>query len=345
MSSGELAILCLFGEILRQSDNLGINTALEQIEGIVLVDEIDKHLHIKLQKEILPTVFNLFPNVQFILSSHSPFLSMGLADICPNRAKIFDLDRGGLISEPTTNEQYQEVYNMILSENDKVLEEYNSLRTLIKESTTPIVIPEGKTDTMHLEKAFKELNIDNLEVNFYQHIESDGGSSVTKTLLENLSKIPQSKKIIGIFDRDELDIISDLEKDGQSFKSYGNNVYAFCIPVPPTRKDYKNISIEFYYSDDEIKKEKEGKRLFFTNEIEELHNKTKKCSEIRKLVEPNLDNEYDKKVFCKDIGKEQGMHSKSVFANLVLKDEDFTKNFDFSNFNLIFDRIRNIISL
>lgn len=42
--------------------------------GIVLIDEVDKHLHITLHFSILPKLFELFPNIQFIVSSHSPFL-------------------------------------------------------------------------------------------------------------------------------------------------------------------------------------------------------------------------------------------------------------------------------
>jgi hypothetical protein len=80
LSSGESSMLCLFGELLRQADNYKNNIQLAEITGIVLIDEVDKHLHIRLQKEVLPTLFKLFPNVQFILSSHSPFLSMGLAE-------------------------------------------------------------------------------------------------------------------------------------------------------------------------------------------------------------------------------------------------------------------------
>ena len=79
LSSGEAAMFCLFGEILRQADNNRNNMPLSDITGIVLIDEVDKHLHIKLQKEVLPGLFKLFPDVQFILSSHSPFLNMGLA--------------------------------------------------------------------------------------------------------------------------------------------------------------------------------------------------------------------------------------------------------------------------
>jgi len=50
--------------------------------GVVLVDEIDLHLHPKWQRSIVEEVRALFPNLQFIVSSHSPFVAqdMGEAD-------------------------------------------------------------------------------------------------------------------------------------------------------------------------------------------------------------------------------------------------------------------------
>ncbi len=43
--------------------------------GVVLVDEIDLHLHPKWQRSIVDEVRSLFPNLQFIVSSHSPFVA------------------------------------------------------------------------------------------------------------------------------------------------------------------------------------------------------------------------------------------------------------------------------
>ena len=94
MSSGELALLCLFGELLRQSDKLGRPS--DHVNGIVLVDEIEKHLHITLQKEVLPALIKMFPNVQFIVSSHSPLLGLGLSEKDNLSFQILDLDNGGV---------------------------------------------------------------------------------------------------------------------------------------------------------------------------------------------------------------------------------------------------------
>lgn len=82
LSSGERELLGIFGEILRQGDMLQANVGTDNIMGVVVVDEIDKHLHIRSQKESLPTLLNMFPNTQFIVTSHSPFLNLGLAETC-----------------------------------------------------------------------------------------------------------------------------------------------------------------------------------------------------------------------------------------------------------------------
>jgi predicted ATP-binding protein involved in virulence len=55
----------------------------EDITGIVLVDEIDLHLHFRLQREIIPRIRKALPNVQFIVTTHSPMIlaSFDLAEI------------------------------------------------------------------------------------------------------------------------------------------------------------------------------------------------------------------------------------------------------------------------
>lgn len=58
------------------------------IEGIVIIDELENHLHIGLQKKILPFLTEFFPNIQFIISTHSPFIINSV-----DNAVIYDLER------------------------------------------------------------------------------------------------------------------------------------------------------------------------------------------------------------------------------------------------------------
>jgi hypothetical protein len=52
--------------------------AFTDIPGVVLVDEIDLHLHPEWQRTVVPTLAKAFPNVQFVLTSHSPLIAGSL---------------------------------------------------------------------------------------------------------------------------------------------------------------------------------------------------------------------------------------------------------------------------
>lgn len=51
---------------------------LEQVPGIVLIDEIDLHLHPKWQRRIVEDLHRTFPKIQFIATTHSPFIVQSL---------------------------------------------------------------------------------------------------------------------------------------------------------------------------------------------------------------------------------------------------------------------------
>lgn len=53
----------------------------ESMRGIVLMDEIEQHLHPRWQRRILPDLRRLFPNIQFIVATHSPLVAGSCSDI------------------------------------------------------------------------------------------------------------------------------------------------------------------------------------------------------------------------------------------------------------------------
>ncbi len=57
--------------------NLGCppDTKLRDLRGVVLVDEIDLHLHPAWQRQVVPTISRALPNLQFVLSTHSPIVA------------------------------------------------------------------------------------------------------------------------------------------------------------------------------------------------------------------------------------------------------------------------------
>ena len=55
--------------------------SLDDINGIVIIDEIEKHLHPLLQRQIIGHLHQKFKNIQFSISTHSPLCVSGTADI------------------------------------------------------------------------------------------------------------------------------------------------------------------------------------------------------------------------------------------------------------------------
>lgn len=75
LSQGERSLLALVGDIARRLAmmNPGLSYPL-QGKGIILIDEIDLHLHPRWQRTVIRRLRETFPNCQFILTTHSPLV-------------------------------------------------------------------------------------------------------------------------------------------------------------------------------------------------------------------------------------------------------------------------------
>lgn len=73
LSDGEKCVLALTGDLARRISiaNPKLKNPLEGT-GIVLIDEIELHLHPSWQRKIIPVLRSTFPNIQFIITTHSP---------------------------------------------------------------------------------------------------------------------------------------------------------------------------------------------------------------------------------------------------------------------------------
>lgn len=92
LSDGYSTILNIISELIMRMENKASKSY--DIQGIVLIDEIETHLHIDLQKKILPFLTNFFPKIQFIVTTHSPFVLNSV-----NNAVIFDLEKKLLVED------------------------------------------------------------------------------------------------------------------------------------------------------------------------------------------------------------------------------------------------------
>lgn len=94
LSDGFAAILEIVIDLILTMQSDESLTRFYKREGIVLIDEVETHLHLALQKNIMPILTRVFPNIQFIVTTHSPFVLSSL----PN-AVAFDLEHKEIIED------------------------------------------------------------------------------------------------------------------------------------------------------------------------------------------------------------------------------------------------------
>lgn len=164
LSSVQIALFKMFATIVKYSDSYGVQRScyLSDIKGVVVIDEIELHLHPSMQAEILPKLIKLFPKVQFIITTHSPLFLLGMD-------KVLGKDSYDIIDLPCASKISTESFSEFISafkcyENtsffEKELQSVLSTLTSNSNGNSPLIITEGQTDWVHLEAAYRALSQD-----------------------------------------------------------------------------------------------------------------------------------------------------------------------------------------
>lgn len=104
LSSGYAAVFDIILDLIMRMESVSPRRFDFLTQGVAFIDEIESHMHLKLQREILPFLTKTFPNVQFIVSSHSPFVLNSIDNVV-----IYDLEHHTLVSEGLTDVPYDGV--------------------------------------------------------------------------------------------------------------------------------------------------------------------------------------------------------------------------------------------
>lgn len=94
LSDGYAAILDIVSDLILKMQQPHNLIASFDMPGVVLIDEVEAHLHLELQRLVLPILTSVFPRIQFIITTHSPFVLSSVGN-----AVAFDLER----QEPMDN--------------------------------------------------------------------------------------------------------------------------------------------------------------------------------------------------------------------------------------------------
>lgn len=328
LSAGESALFCMFASIVRDADLASIQfEAPNQIEGIVVIDEADLHLHLSLQYDVLPRLIALFPKIQFIISVHAPMVALGLEKtLGEDGIEIRELPAG----TPIKPENYSEFLTAfdVFANTKKFQEE---VLTKVKATELPVLLLEGKTDASLISSAWDKLN-PGIPIPFApvpcgvdpNPDERNGGAEMLRRCFEFLS-IVTDRKVVAVFDNDRSGNEQFKGLATKAFESGENSfhkrhmqkpIHALLLPIPigrelfvsPTKLTNRYLSIEHFFSD------------------ELLHAHGLKGDPVI----------ADSKVFEIDASNKV----KIAFAE---KAKDF-KAAEFENFTLLFDRVSNILS-
>jgi len=350
LSSGEIMCLAIFASILKEFDVLlqKPDSQIQEVNGIVLIDEIDISLHHDFVKDVMPSLIELFPKIQFIVSSHSPFFLLGMEEKFKEKCEFLHFPSGIVMEDIKGFSEIRKCYDVLDKNYNEVVSVIEKLRESLDNLTMPFIITEGKTDWKHTKNAYNALRVEYKysEIAFCEYEDGDMGDSTLKTILKHYARTLQKQKIIGIFDSDKKPW-NDTDKPFD----YGNNVFGICIP------DFHNygcgVSIEMLYNRQDMTKENSSKhRLFLSDEFNAEYKHKEKMSMVCKLKK--IINDYytsgiikviHDKVYDISDGRSTSLAmSKNEFAESVLNNVPPFNNMNLEGFKELLDKIMAIIN-
>ncbi len=130
LSSGFAAVLDIVLDIIIRMEKTTNKTFNFYMPGIVLIDEIETHLHLELQKRILDLLTTVFPNIQFVMSTHSPFILNSLENVV-----IYDLENHMTVADGLANVPYSGIVEGYFNASEmsvSLKEKYERYKELVK---------------------------------------------------------------------------------------------------------------------------------------------------------------------------------------------------------------------
>ncbi|MFM5180984.1 AAA family ATPase [Aeromonas veronii] len=146
LSDGQRCILALIADIAQKAAILNPHLGervLDETEGVVLIDELDLHLHPRWQRHVIEDLRTTFPKIQFICTTHSPFLIQSLR----SSEELIILD--GLVPAQVANKTLEDIADAIMNINKpEVSHRYEKMKGVateyLKTLSEASVAPEDK---------------------------------------------------------------------------------------------------------------------------------------------------------------------------------------------------------
>ena len=202
LSGGEVSLANIFLGMLRDFDHCSTPfQGAQDVRGIVIVDEVDMRLHVSHQHEVLPRLMKMFPNVQFIVTTHSPLVCLGLErEFGKGGVDIIQLPSGDKVS-PEDFAEFARAYRVFQDTNAHAAE----VRRAVERSNRPMVFLEGKTDVRYVKKAAELLDETPL-LDRFDVLDAEGNGQL-RNIWKALTKLPHIvvRPVVLIYDCDAND--------------------------------------------------------------------------------------------------------------------------------------------
>jgi len=152
LSDGYSAIIDIVADLILKMQEKSSPNREYLKHGIVIIDEIETHLHLELQRLILPMLTKIFPNIQFIVTTHSPFILNSLTN-----AVAYDLEKREKLEDLTeySYEALSEGYFGVKSESSYVEIRFDKFKELAAKETLTVG---EKAELLELLKEFNDIS-------------------------------------------------------------------------------------------------------------------------------------------------------------------------------------------
>jgi energy-coupling factor transporter ATP-binding protein EcfA2 len=108
-----------------------------ELDFVVVIDEPENHLHPSMQREFLPALVGAFPEAQFIVATHSPFVVSSVRDAS---VYAFDVDRSYRDATPIS-EDLSSVRNAVITKKIDITDRKSASEILRQVLGVPITVP------------------------------------------------------------------------------------------------------------------------------------------------------------------------------------------------------------
>ena len=111
LSDGQRCMLAMVGDMAQKAATLNPqygDKVLQRTQGVVLIDELDLHLHPRWQRRIVGDLRRTFPKIQFICTTHSPFLIQSI-----QQGQLIQLDEQDVDSLEYENKSIEDIAEFV----------------------------------------------------------------------------------------------------------------------------------------------------------------------------------------------------------------------------------------